>query len=460
MKNIVISFYLLLLLLEFASCKKFVDIPPSTQLITSDAIFTNDNTAVSAVDGVYIALRTASPGLANGSLSIFCGLSGDEIVNTAASTIYDPFYSNNIPSTNSTVSANFWSQPYNVIYRTNAILEELAKTNSLSPSVKGQLTGEMKFVRALIYFQLVNIYGDVPLIITSDYNLSSNIDRTPVNKVYEQIISDLLNAQQSLINAYPSNGKSRPNLQTATALLAKVYLYQKDWANAEIQASEVISSNLYTLTADLNSVFLINANETIWEIAGPSELRNSVEGALFIPASATAKPTFSISTYLLNAFENGDKRKTSWLKANVVSGLTYYYPYKFKNRTTTSITEYDIAFRLAEQYLIRAESRAQQGSAKLIAALSDVNIIRSRAGLSPLVTTLNQQQCMSAIAQERRIELFTEWGNRWFDLKRTGTIDAVLSAEKTGWKNSASLFPLPNLQVQTNTKLIQNPGYN
>ncbi len=442
---------------SICACKKFVSISPSNQLITSDAVFSNDNTALSAVDGVYVQLRTATPSMFNGGLSIYGGLSADDIYNTSVSTNYDPFYQNLIPSTNGTISGIFWSSPYNVIYRTNAIIDGLNNSNGVSSNVKNQLLGEVKLIRALTYFYLINLYGDVPLILTKDYQVASMLPRTPVTIVYKQIVSDLVNAQVLMGNAYPSQGKSRPNAMVATALLSRVYLYQKDWTNALTQASSVINSNTYNLVNDLTKVFTINSQETIWEIASPSETRNSAEGSTFIPATSTVKPAFAINTFLLNSFEVGDKRKASWLGSNTVSGTQYYFPSKFKNRTTTSITEYDVVMRLAEQYLIRAEAEANLN--QLPQAIGDINLIRTRAGLAPLATSLSQSQVISAVYQERRVELFAEWGHRWFDLKRSGLIDAVLSVEKNNWQAYKALLPIPNQQIIYNSNLIQNPSY-
>jgi len=157
-------------------------------------------------------------------------------------------------------------------------------------------------------------------------------------------------------------------------------------------------------------------------------------------------------------FDAGDKRKTNWLGSNIIGGTTYYYPNKFKNNNTTPITEYNVVFRLAEQYLIRAEARALQNT-NLPGAVNDLNMIHTRAGLPAYPTSMSQADCLLAIQKERRLELFTEWGNRWFDLKRWGAIDSVLGAEKPGWKPYAALFPLPLDQVTYNVKLIQNTGY-
>lgn len=442
------------------SCKKFVAIPVSPQLISTAAIFTNDNTATSAVQGVYTWMRQASPSFENGAISIYAGLSADEIVNTTSNAAYNQFYQDAIPSNSGTISSTFWSVPYNTIYRTNAILTGLASATALTDSVKRQLTGEMMFVRALTYFYLTNLYGDVPLITTPAYQQSSVTPRTASAKVYQQMVTDLLGAQALLGDTYVSTGKARPNKETATALLARVYLYQDDWQDAEAQATKVIGSNIYNLVTDLNSVFLEDSNETIWEIASPSESRNSAEGTTFIPFSPSSKPIFMLNPNLFNAFETGDLREADWLNSSTVSGTVYYYPYKYKNRANTPVTEYEVVLRLAEQYLIRAEAEANGAGAGANGAVADLNAIRSRAGLPNYSGATDKASLLTAIAHERQVELFTEWGNRWLDLKRSATIDAVLSVEKTGWHSYEALYPIPYSQIQYNPFLTQNPGYN
>jgi hypothetical protein len=115
-------------------------------------------------------------------------------------------------------------------------------------------------------------------------------------------------------------------------------------------------------------------------------------------------------------------------------------------------------FRLADTYLIRAEASANLGNGS--AALTDLNVVRARAGLSPSATNpANQAAVLSAIQHERQVELFTEWGNRWFDLKRTGTAAAVLGAEKGGWQPNFALYPVPRTELQADVNLTQNQGY-
>ncbi len=114
--------------------------------------------------------------------------------------------------------------------------------------------------------------------------------------------------------------------------------------------------------------------------------------------------------------------------------------------------------RLAEQFLIRAEARAKTHN--IMGAITDVNAIRRRAGLRELPATLGETDLIAAIAQERRIELFAEWGHRWMDLKRTDKIDDVLKPIKPQWRNTQKFYPIPLLELTTNPNLTQNPGYN
>jgi hypothetical protein len=222
------------------------------------------------------------------------------------------------------------------------------------------------------------LFGDVPLELSTDYKVNNIMVRTPVNKIYDQLVTDLTLAVSLLPASNPAQLNIRPNKWAASALLARVYLYQKDWANAESQASAVIGSAQYHLENNLNNVFAQGSAETIWQLA--SDYRNTSEGSTFIPSGSSSRPSYAINNYLLSAFENGDQRKVSWLKKNTVGGTDYYYPYKYKVRTSTPITEYYVIFRLAEQYLIRAETRAQLNN--LDGAKADLNQIRLRAGLT------------------------------------------------------------------------------
>lgn len=129
------------------------------------------------------------------------------------------------------------------------------------------------------------------------------------------------------------------------------------------------------------------------------------------------------------------------------------------------LLEYYTVLRLAEQYLIRAEANTRLGQTQ--AAIDDLNVVRARVALFALPASLSQQQCMNAVEQERRVELFTEWAHRWFDLKRWPGIsnpnltraDEVLGAIKPDWQPTDQWYPVPRSELQLNAFLVQNPGY-
>jgi starch-binding outer membrane protein, SusD/RagB family len=436
------------------SCKKFVEIaPPPTQAELSK-IFSSDQTANSATIGLYYQMVANNLTFFNGAISVYTGLAADEIANVNANSGYDAFKNNSIPRDNSTINSSFWNNAYTYIYQANAVIEGLGNSTALTQSMKQQLRGEMLFTRALNYFYLVNLFNDVPLVTSTDFNTNSVMPRIASSKVCEQIIADLTEAQ-TLLNNSSASINTRPGKWAATALLARAYLYQKDWINAEKRASEVINSGAYKLESNLNNVFISTSKETVFQLMRPTS--NTSEGSTFIPVSASTKPTFTITDYLLNAFEPVDNRKTSWLNSSTVSGQPYYYPYKYKVRSSTSVSEYYIVVRLAELYLIRAEARAGQNN--ITGAQTDINIIRNRAGLLDTKAGL-VHDLLAAIAKENQIEFFAEWGHRWLDLKRTGTANEILSARKgPGWQASDTLFPIPYAQMQRNPFLTQNAGY-
>jgi hypothetical protein len=240
-------------------------------------------------------------------------------------------------------------------------------------------------------------------------------------------------------------------------LLARVYLYTAGWADAESQASSVVSSGLYTLSGP-DSVFLNFSNETIWQLMPVNPSLNTQEAAYFIPGSPALIPAFPLTNDLVNAFEPGDNRFTAWTGNTTIAGQTFYYPYKYKNGGGGSVTEYHVVFRLAEQYLIRAEARMHQNN--ISGAIGDLNIIRARAGLAALSPSLSPDATASALQQERRIELFAEFGHRWLDLKRTAKADLVLGALKpASWQTTDALWPVPQAQRIVNPFLTQNKGY-
>lgn len=440
------------------SCKKFLEIPPPKNQLVTSAVFLDSADATNAVIGIYINMvQAVSLNISSGGLTLYPGLSSDELYPTNNNVDENDFYKNEIAVGNGLNSSSLWGNAFSILYNANACLEGLAQSN-ITEGVKNQLIGEVKFTRVFLLFDLSNLYGPIPLVTSTDYHKNQILPRSPLDSVYAQIIDDLKDAQNLLSAGYPTAGRFRPNRFTASALLAKVYLYQKNWAEAEKNATEVIDAGIYSLDSDLNNVFLTGSNETIWALSSVFPGLETWEGYFFLPGSSNSIPSYIITDNLLNAFENGDKRKQKWLNKNTVNGNDYYYPYKYKlgyDGLSIPMEDY-VVFRLSEQYLIRSEARAQEGN--LNGAITDLNLIRNRAGLQNTTST-DQASLLFAIQHERQVELFCEWGNRWFDLKRTGKATGVLSLIKPDWQAKDTLYPIPQTELNSNPFLTQNPGY-
>jgi hypothetical protein len=460
------SRWLLPALLGLGSCN-FLDVgPPPTQVVDT-TVYSADASATAGVLGIYIGLTsrgTNVPGIANdAALSTFLGLAADELL--YATTTYDEYRLNQVNPAGNGPSL-LWSQAYTNIYQCNTAVAGLTASTTLTASLRTQLLGEVKFLRAFNYFYLANIFGDVPLVLSTDYAANSTLGRTAKADVYAQVVTDLLDAQKSLGTAYPvANERTRVNQAAATALLARVYLYQQNWAAAETQATAVLAqSTLYSLPAP-TLAFLASSPEAIWQLRRAGTVStNTVEAAYFVPASLTVAPTatYQLTNTLYNAFGTPDNRRTTWANSYAVAGTTYRYPFKYQQRVATAsagaATEYSVVLRLAEQYLIRAEARIRQGN--LATGIADLNAVRARAGATALPTTLSSADALLAVENERRLELFTEWGHRWFDLIRTGRVTAVLGPYKgTTWDANDNVWPIPATQLLANPALTQNPGY-
>lgn len=434
--------------------------PPKNQVITSQ-VFADSSNANAAVTGLYIRMMgTAFTfGFANGGITTYTGLYADELYSTKNNPVENEFYANSISQEN-TVLAELWKNAYAIIYQANAVIGGLSESSTLSTSVKQKFTGEAKLARAFVYFNLINLFGDVPYIISTDYTNSATLQRTAKEQIYNYLVSDLQEVKDLLPASYMTNNKVRPNKYAALSLLARVYLYMGKWAEAENISSQVLNAGTYVLQTDLAKVFSIGNSEAIWQLppVQPGGFETT-EGMMFVPFSSSALPNYPISNHLLNAFEANDNRKLKWGSSNTVNGVSYVFPSKYKLNYSgaSSPQEYYMLFRLGEQYLIRAEAKAQQN--KIGEALTDLNKIRGRAGLTD-TTTATQSELLSIILHERQIELFCKWGHRWYDLKRFGKADEVLGFIKNpGWHSNDKLFPIPFREIQLNPSLIQNPGY-
>lgn len=447
---------LVLVAVSFASCKKLIEIPANPQSsITQKEQFADSSTAVTAIAGIYAYNAGQGFAYSDAALTYCTGLSADEL-SYAQSNGIQQFYNYSLTPLNSSVN-QLWSYPYQSMYQVNDVLNGVTNNAGLSSSFQKQIIGEMEVVRALYYFNMVNLFGGVPLVTSTNYAATDRLSRSTTDAIYKQVITDLADARKKLTTNYPSAGRARPNLYAATALLAKVNLYQGKWQSAYNEADSVIRSGNYTLEPTLNNVFLDGSNEAIWQLPANQGYFGVADAQYFVPGYPGANLNYLLTTPLLNAFEAGDQRLQNWVGSKVVNGNTLYYPYKYKNvSASTTPTEDQMVLRLGELYLIRAEAAAHLN--KLTQALADIDTIRTRAGLGASTAT-SQTAILNAVMHERQVELFCEWGNRWFDLKRTGTAAAVLGAEKTGFTANAALYPVPQSQILVDNLLTQNPGY-
>lgn len=437
-----------------SSCEKFLEVDPPKDKITPTQVFENDATATSAITGIYSRMTTS--GFTSGdrySIAVLSGLSADELKSHNA--VLDEFYQTEILSSSSSINL-FWSNAYSYIYSANAILEGLPFSTGISEATKKQVEGEAKFIRAFCYFYLINLFGEVPLNLTTDYRINAIAKKSPTDVVYRQIISDLSQAEELLPITYVSMERIRPNKWAAKSLLSRVYLYTENWAFASQKATEVIDQiGIYSLVDDLDKVFLKNSSEAIWQLMPPAG-GNTKEGNLLI---LLATPTMvSLRPEVFNLFSDGDLRKLKWIKEFTNSTGKYYYPFKYKVKMSTTITEYSMVMRLAELYLIRSESMAKLG--QVDQSLKDINVIRKRAGLVIPLNNLSQAQCLEEIEKQRLLEFFSEWGHRWLDLKRTNRAEVLLSILKgSTWRSTDLLYPIPANEVNRNPNITQNNGY-
>ncbi|ATL48069.1 hypothetical protein COR50_13340 [Chitinophaga caeni] len=474
-----------------ASCKKFVELTPPDTSLEADKVFQSDITGISAVTSILGELggyNSFSQGF--GGISIVSGLVADELTTVSIQPAYQEIYTNTLLPGN-TIIAEIWNRAYKHIYATNAIIEGASRSTALSTNARNQILGEAYFLRSFLYFQLVNLFGDVPFLTGTDYEKNLQAAREPVKNILNNIAEDLKLSKSMLsVNYLDNTGAAttkriRPNKWAATALLARVYLYLEDWPNSELQANEVISqAATYILDPNLNNVFKPGTREAIWHlppgITTNGQTLYTGDGSSFsvnyIKSFGVGPQSFGydLSNYIPDSFvalfEPGDARKSSWIDSLNDGTRKYYVPYKYKTGIDAVGTlDYLMVLRLSEQYLVRAEARLGQNN--FDGARQDIDTVRSRARLLPTTVPSTRAGIMAAIEHERQLELFLEWGQRWMDLKRWPGINnpaisraeeimSVVTPVKGGvWDEDWLRFPIPVNEVRNGPNMSQNDGY-
>ena len=448
----------MLLMTGMGSCEKYVQIDVAAGQLSVADTYSTPASATGAVLTLYSYYITSQYSLPY--FTVMGGLPADELQYTGTTAEVLEFAQANITPINATLGNYFWFYPYLVIREANLAIDGITNSATLTDSVKRQLIGEAKFFRAYYFYFLVNYFGDVPLTTNTLELANANLARSSTDQVWAQIISDLKDAETKLPSAYVSSStypRTRVNKYAAAALLARAYLYTKDYADAETEATKVIGATdiSYSLPA-LGSTFINTSPEVILQFS--TQYGYSFFGSSYRSSSATAVPLYTLYPGFTNSFEAGDNRRTQWVDSVISNGVIYYKINKYKLASATAGNEYNVLLRLGEQYLIRAEARAEQNT-NIAGAQADLNVVRNRAGLAN-TTAGTQTDLLTAIAAERKVELFGET-HRWFDLKRTGTVNSVIGGAKPAYITATNgLLPIPTSQILVNPNLTQNQGYN
>lgn len=469
------------------SCSKLLDTHPVTQVVTK-----TDSTSISAQDaedlinGVYSIFKGYSYGLefnvldriTNGDVrSDNCYAGGDNPDNITI----DIFKANAL---NANIARD-WKDAYGIIANDNLAIAQVGACTdpALSASRKNQILGEIKCMRAFTYFDLVRLFGRVPVMLkpvdqTNSETLISSVlvPQSSEDSTYDAILSDLWFAEKTVRNVGESNSKFTITKGVVDALLAKVYAAKPtpNWDSVAYYCDQVIPQ--YALLSNYKYLWdnqHKNSSEAIWELNYDGYATGDQVGN-WIPSQFIGsgwKKFETPSNDLVNDFmSEGDSVR---MKASITF-VDYgwddaywkdksHYPIVTKYTDPDNGTNDFYLIRLPDILLLKAEALVQKGD--IAGALVLVNKVRARVKLAPK-TAASADDANAIIANERRLELAFE-GKRWFDLVRTGKAIEVMNAQKDGNGNNLNynvqpyqlVYPIPQTQLDLNPLLTQNPGY-
>jgi starch-binding outer membrane protein, SusD/RagB family len=395
-------------------------------------------------------------------------------------------------STNNTWTSAPWASSYSGIQRANVVINNVPQIK-MNTSLRDRYVAEAKFLRALHYFNLVRFYGGVPLV-SEEVTILENaqISRASVEEIYKFIEKDLLEAETVLPNAYPVSEAGHATKGSANGLLSKVYLTwagtfkgSEYWSKAAAKAKEVIDGGNYDLWQNFDEAFEIKnrgGKESVFEVTYVTDVLGQQHSTYWAPRGAAYVPgngfgTIRVSKSLWESFSPTDKRISGSFLTNDIRNpavkLTVENPdpslalsfWKLTDLTSKVFGGNGKSFpymRFSEVLLIFAEALNEVSNGPTSEAYKAINRVRTRAGLSDL-SGLSQAQFKDAILLERRLELSHE-GHRWFDLVRTGRLLEAVSKEVSFGRNPTIkahhvLFPIPQREIDANSKLVQNAGY-
>ncbi|HEX8330171.1 MAG TPA: RagB/SusD family nutrient uptake outer membrane protein [Hymenobacter sp.] len=495
-----------LLLASATGCEVLTQEPPFA-LEAEDAFSAGslDKTAI----GMYNDLQNAE--FLGGRALIYSDVRSDD-TNTA--TFFGNISTFNQQANDGT-AANAWTAGYRTLYGANFFLQQIAKSGGrVTPALEEQYKGEAKFIRALVYFHLVNLYAQpynftsdashlgIPLQLTAPDNPTSafdpaqNLPRSTVKQVYEQMEKDLTDAIASLPETYATSAfqrTARATKDAARGLLSRIYLYQGKYADAAAMANDVIKGGNHALNPSPATVFTtagFRTSESIFSVAMNTadnpNTNNAIGQHYLTRRDITVTPYARIDTL---SFRAKDRRRTQLLSPATTNAtnpnLNTYYPTTATALISTlkysaGVADYVPIVRYSEVLLNRAEGLAQADAGISSEAITLLNTVRTRSlppipfyiggtvtttvGGAPVTTTYpgivytaasfaNKQALIDAILFERRLELAFE-GHRYYDLMRYKR-----PSSRIAYGQQKSILPIPVVDIQQNPNLVQNPGY-
>lgn len=482
MKRII---YLSALLFLSSACVSLEEDPES--FITEGQFYKNDGEAVAAVNAVYNGLNSSTHTLYNRLLQISTEMATDDYqAGPRARNAHVRALAGLTHDASNDRMQEIWRQSYDVINRANVAIDKISANENLTPELSERLINEAKFIRALLYFNLVRWFGGVPLVLNQpSLNKDAlNVPKAAEESVYAQIIADLTDAEQlPAPHEYAAQDVGRVTSGAAKSLLAKVYLTREEWDKAASKSREVIDTQWYALFDDFADVFNVatkNGKEHIFsaQFKGYFNFYGNMLGGTAAPnevpgVNGDYADALNPGSNLYDSFSEDDERKAVTFVSEMISpldGALYSFEphlHKYFDETTPAApgesSKNTPIMRYADVLLMYAEASAMSEGVNE-QAYSAVDEVRARAGLeklSVLSPSLDQAEFREAVYTERRKEFVYEY-QRWFDITRRGAEYYVQTLHASGKTNAAARhvhFPTPQRELDINRNLKQHPDW-
>ena len=432
--------------LTTASCSDFLDQKPDNY-ISDAAVIKTLSSAKAALNGAYHKLASTSY---YGGVYFDAGvnLAADNVTWTGSLNYYYDFDTHQYSAENQLLSYA-WYAVYATVNQANQVIDKTTALNEGSETERRRIIAEATVIRSLAFFDLARTWGNIPVVkqATSSPTQFDGVKQTKAKDVYQIAVDDVLAIYNDLSE---SSDRVHVTRAAADAFLARVYLYLEQWDKAEQYASKVIDNGNYALGTIQDLIDNKETSESIWELAYSSSFTNQQSTYWRSPDQGGRHewgPSKELVQLLADPAIGGDRK--AFYQDFSSAQVPDYFVGTLYHRST--LDDDVILFRLAEQYLIRAEARAHKQNVS--GALSDLNIIRRRSNIAEIADVTSAQELLDLIADERRVELALE-PHRWFDLIRTGKAESVL-----GIKTYQTFFPIPYNDIQADKDLEQNENY-